>query len=162
MKSKKYIILIFIITIFCGKPPATNENLDNYLDRFINFELKIESTSGKLNNNFYISHSSEKLMFNEVTQNKLPLETLFFTETGNFKFQIDNMSEIDICYSPTKYIFDNAENNSSTIFIIYNHEFSSVQVKGDSVKDVQISIEENIIDKDSYWLRNDKYYSTYC
>ena len=160
--SKKYIILIFIIIIGCGRPTETSENLDNYLDKYINFELKIESTSGKLNNNFYISYATEQLIFNEVTQNKIPLETLSFTETSSFKFQIDNMSVIDICYSPTEYIFDNAESNSSTIFIIYNHDHNSVQVMGDSVKDVQISIGENIIDKDSYWLRNDKYYSTYC
>ena len=45
---------------------------------------------------------------------------------------------------------------------MYNHAHNSVKIYGDSVKDIQISISENIIDRDSYWLRNDKSFPENC
>jgi len=55
-------------------------------------------------------------------------------------------------------------NNKDTdvILIQYNHDHNTVGIFGDSIKDIQISISEQIIDRDSYWVRNDKLYSENC
>ena len=55
-------------------------------------------------------------------------------------------------------------NNKDTdvILIQYNHDHNTVGIFGDSIKDIAVSLSEQIIDRDSYWVRNDKYYSTNC
>ena len=65
-----------------------------------------------------------------------------------------------ICYSPTVDVVNNKDKD--IISVMYNHDHNTVKIYGDSVKDIQISISENIIDRDSYWLRNDKSFPENC
>lgn len=159
---KKIITLLFIILISCGKPTETKMDNGIYLDRQINFEIKLSSTSGEIYNTFYISQNLKELKFDKIPKNNINLQTLTFGNTNYFKFKIDNMEEIEVCYSPTAYIIENTDSSTSVIYITYNFDYDSVKITGDAIKDVQISIKENIIDDKAYWTKNDKHYSSNC
>lgn len=158
----KIIILLAFVLITCGKPADRMSDLNNNLNQQINFEIKLDSTSGEINNIFYISKNLEEIKIEKIPYNNIQLQTLSYGETDIFKFKIENMDEIEVCYSPTEYIFKNSENSLSIIYITYNNAYNTVKISGDGVKDVQISISEKIIDDTAYWTRNDKFYSSNC
>ena len=76
------------------------------------------------------------------------------------EIKVDNLQINKICYSPTVEVINNK--NNDIILIQYNHVHNTVGIFGDSIKDIVISLSEQLIDRDSYWLKNDKLYSENC
>ena len=68
----------------------------------------------------------------------------------DFYLKIDNLEINNICYSPTIEVLNNKD--TDVILIQYNHDHNTVGIFGDSIKDIQISISEQIIDRDSIGL----------
>ena len=88
------------------------------------------------------------------------MRNLKYNESEFFSLKIDNLEIKNICYSPSIDVVNNK--NNDTILIQYNHVHNTVGIFGDSVKDITISLSEQIIDRESYWVRNDKLYSENC
>ena len=158
-KFSKFLLLV-VVFIFCGKPNTIVDEQE-IINTAITYEVIIESTSGDLNNVYEISETNTgKFKFLTIPDERIILSNLKYNETGFFTLKIDNLEINNICYSPTIEVLNNKD--TDVILIQYNHDHNTVGIFGDSIKDIQISISEQIIDRDSYWVRNDKLYSENC
>ena len=158
-KFSKFLLLV-VVFIFCGKPNTVVDEQE-IINTAITYEVIIESTSGELNNVYEISETNTgKFKFLTIPDERIILSNLKYNETGFFTLKIDNLEINNICYSPTIEVLNNKD--TDVILIQYNHDHYTVGIFGDSIKDIQISISEQIIDRDSYWVRNDKLYSENC
>lgn len=158
-KFSKFLLLV-VVFIFCGKPNTIVDEQE-IINTAITYEVIIESTSGELNNVYEIIEADTgKFKFLTIPNEKIILSNLKYNETGFFTLKIDNLEINNICYSPTIEVLNNKD--TDVILIQYNHDHNTVGIFGDSIKDIQISISEQIIDRDSYWVRNDKLYSENC
>ena len=158
-KFIKFLLFVFVF-IFCGKPNTIVDEQE-IINTAITYEVIIESTSGELNNVYEISETNTgKFKFLTIPDERIILSNLKYNETGFFTLKIDNLEINNICYSPTIEVLNNKD--TDVILIQYNHDHNTVGIFGDSIKDIQISISEQIIDRDSYWVRNDKLYSENC
>ena len=158
-KFSKFLLLV-VVFIFCGKPNTIVDEQE-IINTAITYEVIIESTSGELNNVYEISETNTgKFKFLNIPDERIILSNLKYNETGFFTLKIDNLEINNICYSPTIEVLNNKD--TDVILIQYNHDPNTVGIFGDSLKDIQISISEQIIDRDSYWVRNDKLYSENC
>tara|TARA_B100001109_G_C18770703_1_gene430546 strand:- start:225 stop:707 length:483 start_codon:yes stop_codon:yes gene_type:complete len=158
-KFSKFLLLV-VVFIFCGKPNTIVDEQE-IINTAITYEVIIESTSGELNNVYEISETNTgKFKFLTIPDERIILSNLKYNETGFFTLKIDNLEINNICYSPTIEVLNNKD--TDVILIQYNHDHNTVGIFGDSIKDIQISISEQIIDRDSYWVRNDKLYSENC
>jgi len=158
-KFSKFLLLV-VVFIFCGKPNTT-VNEQEIRNIAITYEVIIESTSGELNNVYEISETNiGKFKFQTIPNERIILSSLKYNETEFFTLKIDNLEIENICYSPTIDVLNNKD--TDIILIQYNHDHNTVGIFGDSIKDIAVSLSEQIIDRDSYWLRNDKYYPTNC
>ena len=158
-KLIKFLLLV-VVFIFCGKPNTIVDEQE-IINTAITYEVIIESTSGELNNVYEISETNTgKFKFLTIPDERIILSNLKYNETGFFTLKIDNLEINNICYSPTIEVLNNKD--TDVILIQYNHDHNTVGIFGDSIKDIQISISEQIIDRDSYWVRNDKLYSENC
>ena len=158
-KFSKFLLLV-VVFIFCGKPNTIVDEQE-IINTAITYEVIIESTSGELNNVYEISETNTgKFKFLNIPDERIILSNLKYNETGFFTLKIDNLEINNICYSPTIEVLNNKD--TDVILIQYNHDHNTVGIFGDSIKDIQISISEQIIDRDSYWVRNDKLYSENC
>lgn len=158
-RFSKFLLLV-VVFIFCGKP-NTIFNEQEIRNIAITYEVIIESTSGELNNVYEINEANiGKFKFLTVPDERIILSNLKYNETGFFTLKIDNLEINNICYSPTIEVLNNKD--TDIILIQYNHDYNTVGIFGDSIKDITVSLSEQIIDRDSYWLRNDKFYSTNC
>ena len=158
-KFSKFLLLV-VVFIFCGKPNTVVDEQE-IINTAITYEVIIESTSGELNNVYEISETNTgKFKFLTIHDERIILSNLKYNETGFFTLKIDNLEINNICYSPTIEVLNNKD--TDVILIQYNHDHNTVGIFGDSIKDIQISISEQIIDRDSYWVRNDKLYSENC
>ena len=158
-KFSKFLLLV-VVFIFCGKPNTIVDDQE-IINTAITYEVIIESTSGELNNVYEISETNTgKFKFLTIPDERIILSNLKYNETGFFTLKIDNLEINNICYSPTIEVLNNKD--TDVILIQYNHDHNTVGIFGDSIKDIQISISEQIIDRDSYWVRNDKLYSENC
>lgn len=158
-KFSKFLLLV-VVFIFCGKPNTIVDEQE-IINTAITYEVIIESTSGELNNVYEISETNTgKFKFLTIPDERIILSNLKYNETGFFNLKIDNLEINNICYSPTIEVLNNKD--TDVILIQYNHDHNTVGIFGDSIKDIQISISEQIIDRDSYWVRNDKLYSENC
>ena len=158
-KFSKFLLLV-VVFIFCGKPNTVVDEQE-IINTAITYEVIIESTSGELNNVYEISETNTgKFKFLTIPDERIILSNLKYNETGFFTLKIDNLEINNICYSPTIEVLNNKD--TDVILIQYNHDHNTVGIFGDSIKDIQISISEQIIDRDSYWVRNDKLYSENC
>ena len=158
-KFIKFLLLV-VVFIFCGKPNTIVDEQE-IINTAITYEVIIESTSGELNNVYEISETNTgKFKFLTIPDERIILSNLKYNETGFFTLKIDNLEINNICYSPTIEVLNNKD--TDVILIQYNHDHNTVGIFGDSIKDIQISISEQIIDRDSYWVRNDKLYSENC
>ena len=161
-KFSKFLLflLLVVVFIFCGKPNTT-VNEQEIRNIAITYEVIIESTSGELNNVYEISEANVgKIKFLTIPNERIILSSLKYNETEFFTLKIDNLEIENICYSPTIDVLNNKD--TDIILIQYNHDHNTVGIFGDSIKDIAVSLSEQIIDRDSYWVRNDKYYSTNC
>ena len=161
-KFSKFLLflLLVVVFIFCGKPNTVVDEQE-IINTAITYEVIIESTSGELNNVYEISETNTgKFKFLTIPDERIILSNLKYNETGFFTLKIDNLEINNICYSPTIEVLNNKD--TDVILIQYNHDHNTVGIFGDSIKDIQISISEQIIDRDSYWVRNDKLYSENC
>ena len=152
--------LIFAVLTFCGKPDnVVNESEIRNIE--IAYDIVVESTSGELSNVYEISGiDTNQYKFLDIPNERIILKSLKYNETGFFNLKIDNLEINNICYSPTVDVI-NSKNND-TILISYNHDHNTVGIFGDSVKDIAISLSEQIIDRESYWVKNDNLYSENC
>ena len=158
-KLSKLFIILTILT-FCGKPDDVIPESE-VRDIKIAYEVIVESTSGELSNVYEISGDDiNQYEFLDIPDEKIILKSLKYNEIAFFNLKVDNLQINKICYSPTVEVINNK--NKDIILIQYNHDHNTVGIFGDSVKDIAISISEEIIDRDSYWLRNDKLYSENC
>jgi hypothetical protein len=158
-KLRNFFLIVAVFT-FCGKPVSTVDKQE-IRNLEIAYEVVIESTSGELNNEYEISGiDTTQYKFSTIPNERIILKKLKYSETGFFSLKIDNLEIKNICYSPSIDVVNNK--NNDTILIQYNHVHNTVGIFGDSVKDIAISLSEQIIDRESYWLRNDKLYSENC
>lgn len=158
-KHSKFLLLV-VVFIFCGKPNTIiNEKEIRNIE--ITYELIIESTSGELNNVYEINEANKsKFKFQNIPDERIFLSNLKYNETGFFTLKIDNLEIKNICYSPTIEVLNNKA--TDIVLIQYNHNHNTVGIFGDSIKDIAVSLSEQITDRDSYWVRNDKNYPKNC
>tara|TARA_Y100000768_G_C23871837_1_gene630836 strand:+ start:155 stop:646 length:492 start_codon:yes stop_codon:yes gene_type:complete len=158
-KLTKFFIIFAVLT-FCGKPDnVVNESEIRNIE--IAYDIVVESTSGELSNVYEISGiDTNQYKFLAIPDERIILKSLKYNETGFFNLKIDNLEINNICYSPTVDVI-NSKNND-TILISYNHVHNTVGIFGSSVKDIAISLSEQIIDRESYWVKNDNLYSENC
>jgi hypothetical protein len=158
-KLRNFFLIVAVFT-FCGKPDSA-VNKQEIRNTEIAYEVVIESTSGELNNVYEISGiDTTQYKFSTIPNEKIILRNLKYNESEFFSLKIDNLEIKNICYSPSIDVVNNK--NNDTILIQYNHVHNTVGIFGDSVKDITISLSEQIIDRESYWVRNDKLYSENC
>ena len=158
-KLRNFVLIVAVLT-FCGKPDSA-VNKQEIRNVEIAYEVVIESTSGELNNVYEISGIDKtQYKFLTIPNEKIILRNLKYNETGFFSLKIDNLEIKNICYSPSIDVVNNK--NNDIILIQYNHDHNTVGIFGDSVKDISISLSEQIIDRESYWVKNDKLYSENC
>ena len=158
-KLRNFVLIVAVLT-FCGKPDSA-VNKQEIRNVEIAYEVVIESTSGELNNVYEISGIDKtQYKFLTIPNEKIILRNLKYNETGFFSLKIDNLEIKNICYSPSIDVVNNK--NNDIILIQYNHDHNTVWIFGDSVKDISISLSEQIIDRESYWVKNDKLYSENC
>jgi len=158
-KLVKFLIILTILT-FCGKPDDVIPKSE-VRDIEIAYEVIVESTSGELSNVYEISGDDiNQYEFLDIPDEKIILKSLKYNEIAFFNLKVDNLQINNICYSPTVEVINNK--NNDIILIQYNHDHNTVGIFGDSIKDIAISLSEQLIDRDSYWLKNDKLYSENC
>tara|TARA_B100000161_G_C33346713_1_gene322670 strand:- start:126 stop:608 length:483 start_codon:yes stop_codon:yes gene_type:complete len=158
-KLVKFLIILTILT-FCGKPDDVIPKSE-VRDIEIAYEVIVESTSGELSNVYEISGDDiNQYEFLDIPDEKIILKSLKYNEIAFFNLKVDNLQINKICYSPTVEVINNK--NNDIILIQYNHDHNTVGIFGDSIKDIAISLSEQLIDRDSYWLKNDKLYSENC
>ena len=158
LSNKLFLLIVFLMS--CGPPNDLTDNIQ-INDKMIDFEIQLLSTSGEIENTFeFRSDISGKLIFTSIPDRNIELKKLKYDQNGFFDLKIDELEIYKICYSPTVDVVNNKDKD--IISVMYNHDHNSVKIYGDSVKDIQISISENIIDRDSYWLRNDKSFPENC
>ncbi len=158
-KLGKFLIILTILT-FCGKPDDVIPKSE-VRDIEIAYEVIVESTSGELSNVYEISGDDiNQYEFLDIPDEKIILKSLKYNEIAFFNLKVDNLQINNICYSPTVEVINNK--NNDIILIQYNHDHNTVGIFGDSIKDIAISLSEQLIDRDSYWLKNDKLYSENC
>ena len=158
-KLRNFFLIVAVFT-FCGKPDSA-VNKQEIRNTEIAYEVVIVSTSGELNNVYEISGiDTTQYKFSTIPNEKIILRNLKYNESEFFSLKIDNLEIKNICYSPSIDVVNNK--NNDTILIQYNHVHNTVGIFGDSVKDITISLSEQIIDRESYWVRNDKLYSENC
>ena len=158
-KLVKFLIILTILT-FCGKPDDVIPKSE-VRDIEIAYEVIVESTSGELSNVYEISGDDiNQYEFLDIPDEKIVLKSLKYNEIAFFNLKVDNLQINKICYSPTVEVINNK--NNDIILIQYNHDHNTVGIFGDSIKDIAISLSEQLIDRDSYWLKNDKLYSENC
>ena len=158
-KLAKFLIILTILT-FCGKPDDVIPKSE-VRDIEIAYEVIVESTSGELSNVYEISGDDiNQYEFLDIPDEKIILKSLKYNEIAFFNLKVDNLQINKICYSPTVEVINNK--NNDIILIQYNHDHNTVGIFGDSIKDIAVSLSEQLIDRDSYWLKNDKLYSENC
>ena len=158
--------LVFIV--FCGVPQE--ETIDINIDLSTVVELEIihihqnSPADGNVPYNFRIITLDEK---NPMEINLIKNESVFLGENfyglpKKFVFLINDWEVDNICFSPVINNFVNENVESRKIYIKYNNSNESVKIYGDTVKDIQISIPELIVDNNEYWIKNDSSLPDIC
>lgn len=158
--------LVFIV--FCGVPQEetidANIDLSKVVELEIIYILQNSPEDDDLPYNFKIIILDEKnpTEITLIKNESVLLGENFYGLAKNFVFLIDDWEVDNICFSPVINNFINENVESRKIYIKYNNSNESVKIYGDTVKDIQISIPELIVDNNEYWIKNDSSLPNIC
>tara|TARA_B100001057_G_C22781372_1_gene923772 strand:+ start:304 stop:786 length:483 start_codon:yes stop_codon:yes gene_type:complete len=160
MKKLFSYYLLVLLLINCSAPNNRPETIQ-VSEKEIKFEIHLYSNQGEIRNTFEFSGKDvEQGTFNKIPLKNIALTKLRYNQYGYFNLKIDTLEINNICYSPTIEVLENKDKD--IISIVFNNDHNTVAIYGDSVKDIQISLSEEIVDREDFWLKNDKSFPQDC